>query len=134
MIPKNKNKRIKKYIEKWKKIFLLDGYRIYYKIGNKKDIEKCEKQRGVTDSYAFSHMGYPLRQIDITFNPKHINDDLEKTIMHELLHCIIEPLRQSIISIMEEYVNNNKSWNIILNMINCHVDELIEHLTESFKY
>jgi len=134
IISKNKNKRIKKYIEKWKKIFLLDGYRISYKIGKKEDIKEYEKQFGKVDSYAFAHMGYPLRQIHIIFNPEHINNDLEKTVMHELLHCMTEPLRQSILSIMEEYVHNTKMYNVMLDMINCRVDELIEHLTGSFKY
>lgn len=126
----SKYKQIKKYIEKWQKKLFLHGWRITFEIASKKEINILENDLGKIDSYAFSHLGYPMRKIHIRFNPKHINHDLEKTILHELLHCLNEPLRQTILSVVNEYIKNTKHWNLTVDNINCRVDELIEQLTD----
>jgi|GEM_PF-3191595 len=126
---KKKEKRLLKKItaevKRWEKILYLSEWRLEIKLDDLSNIDNDDGKKYL----AITEMIVPYREAVIVFDVNIPPDDIEVTVIHELVHLIIHPIVAQIDNLLPKRITEEEK-NIIHNSEERAVSD-ITHITKS---
>ena len=125
MTAKAMEEQIKKHIQKWAVLFGISDYTFVIELHSDKELN---------GNYAEVDTDDETREATISFNQARLTrepDEIERTVIHELLHTRFNEYAELSVSILNEYAPNLKTKRLIAKQLEKTEHKIVVALTDT---
>ena len=125
MTAKAMEEQIKKHIQKWAVLFGISDYTFVIELHSDKELN---------GNYAEVDTDDETREATISFNQARLTrepDEIERTVIHELLHTRFNEYAELSVSILNEYAPNLKTKRLIAKQLEKTEHKIVVALTDA---
>ena len=111
---------LQKLVQKWAKKLGIDSYKITVHVIDPDDMDEILSGDGITHDYAHVVTSEDKQESDIYINSRFLKDEpeeTENTIVHELIHIVLNQLMESVTDTLNSYVSDKNSKDFLCKQL-----------------
>jgi Zn-dependent peptidase ImmA (M78 family) len=125
---------VKSLVDKWSQKLGLSHYQFRIHLVKPEDLTEIGGCRGIESDYAQVITSEEKQEVDIYFNERYLREEpkeTENTVVHELLHVLLNDYQEHILDIINSYVSDKNTREMLSRTLERKEHQIVVRMVRS---